>query len=154
MFTNWSRIDPHVWSISWRCLVSGCTPRNCLRRMSRRPSEGIRPWNEDTCSNDHRARGTWNSLRAVSTGLQKKQGVDILSLSMIDSDLYTCSANGQVQRWSANFDCTASWSAHNGIILSSVITRSVKSDSWRLVTGANDNCIKVCLSFRTDSCGC
>ena len=71
------------------------------------------------------------------------QGVDILSLSMIDTDLYTCSANGQVQRWSASFNCTASWHAHDGIILSSIITRSPQSGSWRLITGANDNCIKV-----------
>ncbi|EJC98016.1 Zn-dependent exopeptidase [Fomitiporia mediterranea MF3/22] len=72
-----------------------------------------------------------------------QEGVDILSLSMIDTDLYSCSANGQIQRWSASFDCTASWHAHDGILLSSVITRSVKSDSWRLVTGGNDNCIKL-----------
>ena len=72
-----------------------------------------------------------------------QEGVDILSLSMIDTDLYTCSANGQIQRWSANFDCTASWKAHDGIVLSSLITHCYKDDSWRLVTGANDNCIKV-----------
>ncbi|KAI5122438.1 hypothetical protein M0805_008751 [Coniferiporia weirii] len=72
-----------------------------------------------------------------------QEGVDILSLSMIDTDLYTCSANGRVQRWSASFDCTASWPAHDGIILSSVITFCNQSDSWRLITGANDNCIKL-----------
>ncbi|THH11663.1 hypothetical protein EW145_g494 [Phellinidium pouzarii] len=72
-----------------------------------------------------------------------QEGVDILSLSMIDSDLYTCSANGRVQQWSASFDCTTSWHAHDGIILSSMITYCKQSDSWRLITGANDNCIKL-----------
>ncbi|KAH8114659.1 Zn-dependent exopeptidase [Phellopilus nigrolimitatus] len=72
-----------------------------------------------------------------------QEGVDILSLSMIDTDLYTCFANGEIRRWSASFDCTASWQAHDGIVLSSFITRCEKSGSWRLVTGANDNCIKL-----------
>ncbi|TDL23199.1 Zn-dependent exopeptidase [Rickenella mellea] len=72
-----------------------------------------------------------------------QEGVDVLSLSMIDKDLYSCSANGQIQRWSASFDCTASWSAHDGIVLSSIITQSLDSDTWYLVTGANDNCIKL-----------
>jgi di- and tripeptidase len=33
---------------------------------------------------------------------QTLQGVDVLSLSLIGSDLYTCSANGQVQVRSSN----------------------------------------------------
>jgi hypothetical protein len=48
------------------------------------------------------------------------------------------------QRWSASFDCTASWSAHNdGIVLSSIITHA-KSDGFCLITGGNDGYIKVC----------
>lgn len=62
---------------------------------------------------------------------------------MIDTDLYICSANGQVQRWSANFECTASWHGHDGIILSSVITGCAANESYRLITGANDNRLKV-----------
>ncbi|GBE85255.1 Probable di- and tripeptidase [Sparassis crispa] len=88
------------------------------------------------------------------------ENVDVLSLSMLHSDLYTCSANGQVQRWSASFDLTASWPAHDGIVLSSIITRLAppsplplpNSDSvvlsdanqgFVLVTGANDDHLKV-----------
>ncbi|KAI0927550.1 hypothetical protein AcV5_008062 [Taiwanofungus camphoratus] len=88
------------------------------------------------------------------------ENVDILSLSMLNSDLYTCSANGEVQRWSASFNLTGSWSAHEGIVLSSVVTRlpislsssnadsesspdaSNESQSFVLVTGANDDHIK------------
>ncbi|KZT19994.1 glutathione degradosome [Neolentinus lepideus HHB14362 ss-1] len=72
-----------------------------------------------------------------------QEGVDILSLSMLHSDLYTCSANGQVQRWSASFDCTASWSAHDGIVLSSIVMRCSHSDQFRLVSGGNDDHIKI-----------
>ncbi|KAF8073641.1 hypothetical protein FPV67DRAFT_1605948 [Lyophyllum atratum] len=71
--------------------------------------------------------------------------VDILSMSMIDSDLYTCSADGWVKRWSASFDCTASWKAHDGIVLSSLISNYDKTQDggFRLLTGGNDNFIKV-----------
>ncbi|EPQ54686.1 glutathione degradosome [Gloeophyllum trabeum ATCC 11539] len=72
-----------------------------------------------------------------------QEGVDVLSLSMLYSDLYTCSANGQVQRWSASFDCSASWSAHDGIVLSSIMMRCAQPNHFRLVTGGNDDHIKV-----------
>ncbi|KAG8950299.1 hypothetical protein FRC03_012908 [Tulasnella sp. 419] len=78
-----------------------------------------------------------------------QQNVDVLSLSMIDSDLYTASANGWIHRYSASFECTASWKAHSGIALSSIIVPSKQcpnSSSWDrydLVTGASDNCIKL-----------
>ncbi|KAG6845113.1 hypothetical protein H0H87_000540 [Tephrocybe sp. NHM501043] len=73
-----------------------------------------------------------------------QESVDILSMSMIDSDLYTCSADGWIKRWSASFDCTASWRGHDGIVLSSFIDNNKKtSNSVRLVTGGNDNYIKV-----------
>ncbi|KZS96118.1 glutathione degradosome [Sistotremastrum niveocremeum HHB9708] len=69
---------------------------------------------------------------------------DILSLSMIDTDLYTSSASGWVRRWSAHCDCTSSWQAHEGIILSSVITHDEsRSDGFILATGANDNAIRL-----------
>ncbi|OBZ71455.1 putative di- and tripeptidase DUG2 [Grifola frondosa] len=93
------------------------------------------------------------------------ENVDILSLSMLGSDLYVCSANGEIQRWSASFDLTASWHAHDGIVLSSIFTRlsslppplsrsehdtllgskvtSVQDERFVLVTGANDDLIKV-----------
>ncbi|KAF8489393.1 hypothetical protein JB92DRAFT_3013429 [Gautieria morchelliformis] len=78
-----------------------------------------------------------------------QENSDVLSLSMLDTDLYTCSANGWVQRWSAQFTCTASWHAHAGIVLSSIVTNTTPSstlysaDDWCLVTGANDNDVKL-----------
>ncbi|KAF9462984.1 hypothetical protein BDZ94DRAFT_1259816 [Collybia nuda] len=73
-----------------------------------------------------------------------QEGVDILSMSKIDSDLYTCSSNGWIKRWSASFDCTASWKGHEGIVLSSAITHcDGKENALRLITGGNDDYIKV-----------
>ncbi|KXN88158.1 putative di- and tripeptidase DUG2 [Leucoagaricus sp. SymC.cos] len=70
------------------------------------------------------------------------EGVDILSLSISDGDLYTFSASGCVKRWSASFDCTAFWKAHDGIVLSSVITKRPGGGTC-LVTGGSDSNIKV-----------
>ncbi|KAG7087427.1 hypothetical protein E1B28_013393 [Marasmius oreades] len=74
-----------------------------------------------------------------------QEGVDILSLSLIQSDLYTCSANGQVIRYSGSFDRTASWTAHDGILLSSAVSRNKVGDeeSFAFLTGGNDYNIKV-----------
>ncbi|KZW01583.1 glutathione degradosome [Exidia glandulosa HHB12029] len=89
-----------------------------------------------------------------------QENVDVLSLSMVDSDLYGCSANGMVQRWSASFECTASWKAHDGIVLSSIIAcdpddvSCASAEAYSacepsvlhklaLVTGANDSTIKL-----------
>lgn len=75
---------------------------------------------------------------------------------MIDSDLYSCSANGWVQRWSGSFECTAAWRAHDGIVLSSIIacdpstsctssspSSSPASNPFVFVTGANDSTIRL-----------
>ncbi|KAJ7069976.1 hypothetical protein C8F01DRAFT_1246134 [Mycena amicta] len=70
-----------------------------------------------------------------------QEGVDVLSLSMTGLDLYACSANGNIQRFSATFDCTASWQAHGGIVLSSIITHDNTRPS--LITGGNDDHIKL-----------
>ncbi|KIM43328.1 hypothetical protein M413DRAFT_69177 [Hebeloma cylindrosporum] len=74
-----------------------------------------------------------------------QEGIDILAMSMLGSDLYTCSANGWVKRWSASFDCTASWKGHDGIVLSSIITQRNGSDlsGFCLITGGSDEHIKV-----------
>lgn len=72
-----------------------------------------------------------------------QENVDILSSSMMHSDLFTCSANGQVQRWSPSFNCTSTWKAHDGIVLSSVITQSTEANGFVLVTGANDGFVKI-----------
>ncbi|KIJ33649.1 hypothetical protein M422DRAFT_264420 [Sphaerobolus stellatus SS14] len=114
-------------------------------------------------------------FRKAKRGREKLWNSDVLCLSMIDTDLYTCCANGWIQRWSAQFACTASWKTHEGIILSSIIAsassiantssgrmitsgyeegESDREDTngdeedkhdkgWYLVTGANDNDIKV-----------
>ncbi|KAI0823293.1 Zn-dependent exopeptidase [Trametes gibbosa] len=79
------------------------------------------------------------------------ENVDILSMTMLHSDLFVCSANGDIQRWSAAFDLVGSWRGHEGIILSSIITRIPVTDSteeqnnekFTLVTGGNDDMIKV-----------
>ncbi|KAF5360448.1 hypothetical protein D9756_004816 [Leucocoprinus leucothites] len=71
-----------------------------------------------------------------------QEGVDILSLSVFDGDLYTCSEGGCVKRWSSSFDCTAAWKAHDGIVLSSTITECSGGGSC-LVTGGGDSNIKV-----------
>jgi len=47
-----------------------------------------------------------------------------------------------LKQWSNSFDCLAAWKAHDGIILSSVVTKD--SDGFFcLVTGGNDSNIKV-----------
>ncbi|EFI27177.1 hypothetical protein CC1G_15002 [Coprinopsis cinerea okayama7 len=69
------------------------------------------------------------------------EGVDILSMSMLNSDLFTCSADGRIKRWSASFDCIASWQAHKKIILSSIVTG--RGNAFELITGGNDSQIKV-----------
>ncbi|KAJ7134317.1 hypothetical protein C8R44DRAFT_662695 [Mycena epipterygia] len=72
-----------------------------------------------------------------------QEGIDVLSISLMNSDLYTCSANGLVQRFSASFDCTASWEAHEGILLSSIIAHGNSKDHACLITGGSDDHIKV-----------
>lgn len=87
---------------------------------------------------------------------------------MMHSDLYTFSANGQIQvrhlippssqqsyhgtlqRWSLSFDCTASWSAHNGIVLSSIVTLK-EPEKFILISGANDGFINVWYSSKCNN---
>ncbi|KAE9389922.1 Zn-dependent exopeptidase [Gymnopus androsaceus JB14] len=71
-----------------------------------------------------------------------QEAVDILALSLIDSDLYASSADGNVTRFSRTFDCTASWHAHEGIVLSSLITKQ-NDGNYMLITGGNDDNIKI-----------
>ncbi|KAK2459641.1 hypothetical protein APHAL10511_008286 [Amanita phalloides] len=74
-----------------------------------------------------------------------EEATDILSLSMIGSDLFTGSANGRVMRWSSSFDCIASWKGHDGIVLSSIIScsKNERGLTYRLITGGNDEGVKV-----------
>jgi hypothetical protein len=48
-----------------------------------------------------------------------------------------------LQRYSDTFDCTASWNAHSGIVLSSIITRNTSVGEYELITGGNDGAINV-----------
>jgi hypothetical protein len=48
-----------------------------------------------------------------------------------------------LQRYSDTFDCTASWNAHSGIVLSSIITRNADAGEYELITGGNDGAINV-----------
>ncbi|KAF6757538.1 hypothetical protein DFP72DRAFT_1111850 [Ephemerocybe angulata] len=70
-----------------------------------------------------------------------EEGVDILSISLLNSDMFTCAANGCVKRWSSSFDCIASWRGHSGIALSSIVTQ--RGQGFYLVTGGNDSSIKI-----------
>ncbi|TFY56036.1 hypothetical protein EVJ58_g7881 [Rhodofomes roseus] len=96
--------------------------------------------------------------RTLVRVLITSENVDILSLSMLKSDLYVCLANGEMQRWSAQFEHTASWKAHTGIVLTSIVTRlgapaaaddrppldgTPDNAKFALVTGANDDQMKI-----------
>ncbi|KAG8692935.1 hypothetical protein FRC08_009440 [Ceratobasidium sp. 394] len=67
------------------------------------------------------------------------EGVDVLTLSVLGQDLYACTADGYVHRWSSTFQHTASYHAHAGMILSSIAIASSKV----LVTGAGDSTVKI-----------
>ncbi|EMD39729.1 hypothetical protein CERSUDRAFT_150401 [Gelatoporia subvermispora B] len=93
--------------------------------------------------------------RTLVRSLIVAENVDILSLSLLGSDLFTCDANGDIQRWSSSFDMTASWHGHDGIVLASHIaampastplsasSEDVSMSTYVLLTGGNDNCIKI-----------
>ncbi|KAG8911162.1 hypothetical protein FRC00_006970, partial [Tulasnella sp. 408] len=78
-----------------------------------------------------------------------QENVDVLSLSMTDGELYTCSAGGCIQRFSPTFDKTGCWRGHSGTVLTSIIVPSrydgkkAADDRRDLITGASDNNIKV-----------
>jgi hypothetical protein len=54
-----------------------------------------------------------------------------------------------LQRYSDTFDCTASWGAHSGIVLSSIVTRGTDPAEFELITGGNDGAINVISSAYT-----
>lgn len=66
---------------------------------------------------------------------------DVLSMSVLGDDVYTAAADGRVLRVDEHFDCTASWRAHSGIILSSTIVKA--KDRWEFITAGNDSYVKV-----------
>ncbi|KAK0476079.1 hypothetical protein IW261DRAFT_1491846 [Armillaria novae-zelandiae] len=80
--------------------------------------------------------------RSIVRTIIVQEGVDILSMSLLKSDLYVCLANGRIQRYSASFDCTASWKCHDGIVLSSILDDQ-SNGTPKLITGGNDDNIKI-----------
>ncbi|KAH9924603.1 Zn-dependent exopeptidase [Epithele typhae] len=78
------------------------------------------------------------------------ENADILSMSLLHSDLYVCSANGDIQRWNASFEQTGCWRGHDGIVLSSTFTALLpdaapeqQEKHFLLVTGGGDDVVKV-----------
>ena len=53
-----------------------------------------------------------------------------------------------LQRYSDTFDCSASWDAHSGIVLSSIVTRGTDPAEFELITGGNDGAINVISVYR------
>lgn len=72
---------------------------------------------------------------------------DVLVMSALGGDVYTAAADGRVLRVNDEFDCTAAFKAHSGTVMSSTIVKSVKGDSWELITGGNDSYVKVNFCF-------
>ncbi|KAH8818878.1 hypothetical protein DL96DRAFT_1622249 [Flagelloscypha sp. PMI_526] len=80
--------------------------------------------------------------RSIVRRLLVNEGTAILSISQVSKQLYTCSANGFIHKWTPKFDCAASWKGHDGIALSSLITSSKDAHGRPvLLTGGSDNSI-------------
>lgn len=114
------------------------------------------------CSDGHSSRGMMRSHRSAFSWLIRLETVRVLIYYHCQFSTVICilaqlmvvlrsvkhpdSAklyfNSPFQRWSASFDCRASWKAHDGITLSSIITKR-KGCEVCLVTGGNDSNIKV-----------
>ncbi|EJU03191.1 glutathione degradosome [Dacryopinax primogenitus] len=86
---------------------------------------------------------------AVIRTITAQENEDVLALTLLGTDLYAASANGQIQRWNGSFEQTASWHAHEGSVLSALIVApraEVIHDNrsqYQLVTGANDATMKL-----------
>jgi di- and tripeptidase len=76
---------------------------------------------------------------------------DVLTMAVLGSEVYTAAADGRVIRVNEEFDATAAFRAHSGIILSSTIVEGTK-DGWELITAGNDSYVKViCLVMPHDT---
>jgi di- and tripeptidase len=67
---------------------------------------------------------------------------DVLSMSVLGGEVYTAAADGRVLRLDEEFDCTAAFRAHSGIVLGSIIVKGVRA-GWDLITAGNDSYVKV-----------
>ncbi|GHJ86794.1 hypothetical protein NliqN6_3196 [Naganishia liquefaciens] len=75
---------------------------------------------------------------------------DVLSLALVGTNLYTASAEGQILRFDATFDCTATFQAHSGAILSTIIM-PINEDRFELITAGHDAYVKLWRLPRTTS---
>ncbi|KAJ9119569.1 hypothetical protein QFC22_003278 [Naganishia vaughanmartiniae] len=75
---------------------------------------------------------------------------DVLAMSLVGTDLYTASAEGQILRFDASFDCTATFQAHSGAILSTVIMPT-HEDRFELITAGHDSYVKLWRLTRPNS---
>ena len=147
----------------WRSLVSCSDGGYYLCRVSGRLRSGIRSRNQDAGPDDHSSRGP--SRYPLYASKQKLIMLSRTSIychylcyipscirapqmvryrSVLDSGLGIAIHEPLwIKRWSPTFNCTASWGAHEGIVLSSIITHSAQSDAFVLVSGANDGFVKV-----------
>ncbi|KAK4046917.1 hypothetical protein OIO90_006399 [Microbotryomycetes sp. JL221] len=88
----------------------------------------------------------------------RPHGHDILTLTVSGDFLYAGSGDGTVQRWDKAFNLVSSWTAHDGIALSSCITPTTSSNmssvattrrksrvrgGTKLLTGGNDNIVRL-----------
>jgi di- and tripeptidase len=67
---------------------------------------------------------------------------DVLSMTLVGTDLYTASAEGQILRFDASFDCTATFQAHSGAILSTFVM-PLNEDRFELITAGHDAYVKL-----------
>lgn len=77
-------------------------------------------------------------------------------MATLRSDVYTAAGDGRVMRFNDEFDCTASFRAHQGVVLSSTIVQAThsypggeddKGVRWELITAGDDSYVKVSTSF-------
>ena len=86
----------------------------------------------------------------VGLSVSHASSIDVLSLSMIGTDLYSVLSSGWCQRWDASFEATSEWKAHDGIGLSSIAAPApangaeISPQGAFLITGGSDANIKVC----------
>ncbi len=67
---------------------------------------------------------------------------DVMSMIPLGTDLYTVAADGQALRFNESFDCSGTFQAHAGAILSAIISVDNRG-TLHYVTAGNDSLIKV-----------
>ena len=93
---NCTRVRLQPWGRSG----SNWQRRYNICRMPGRICQSFRSGNKNTRKDDHRARGSISTKKTIVELTFKChyfKGIDILAMSMLNSDLYTCSADGWVK---------------------------------------------------------